>query len=34
MVQVIPAEYNSKSTLFRDVQRGTNTFDFTLEERP
>jgi hypothetical protein len=34
MKQIIPAAYNSKTTLFVDVQRGTNTFDFALKERP
>jgi hypothetical protein len=34
MVQIIPAAYNSKTTLFVDVERGTNKFNFTLKERP
>jgi len=34
MQQVIPDAYNSKTTLFVDVQRGSNTFDFALKERP
>jgi hypothetical protein len=34
MKQIIPAAYNSRTTLFVDVQRGTNTFDFALKERP
>jgi hypothetical protein len=34
MKQLIPAVYNSQSTLFVDVQRGTNSFDFALKERP
>ena len=34
MKQIIPAVYNSKSTLFVDVGSGTNTFDFPLKERP
>jgi hypothetical protein len=34
MKQVIPAVYNSKTTLFADVQRGNNNFDFALKERP
>jgi hypothetical protein len=33
MKQIIPAAYNSKTTLFVDVGRGTNTFDFALKER-
>jgi hypothetical protein len=34
MRQVIPAAYNSRTTLFVDMHRGTNTFDFDLKERP
>jgi hypothetical protein len=34
MVQIIPAAYNSQTTLFVDVQRGANNFDFALKERP
>ena len=34
MKQIIPAAYNSRTTLFVDVQRGTNTFSFDLKERP
>jgi hypothetical protein len=34
MKQVLPAAYNTKSTLSADVQGGTNTFDFALKERP
>jgi hypothetical protein len=34
MQQVIPAVYNSKSTLFVEVEGGTNSFDFALKERP
>jgi hypothetical protein len=34
MEQVIPAVYNSKTTLSVDVRRGTNTCDFALKERP
>jgi hypothetical protein len=34
MQQIIPDVYNSKTTLVVDVQRGTNTFDFALKQRP
>jgi hypothetical protein len=33
-VQTLPAVYNSKTTLFVDVQSGDNTFDFALKKRP
>ena len=33
MEQVIPAIYNSKTTLSVEVQPGTNTFDFALKQR-
>jgi hypothetical protein len=31
-VEVIPPEYNQQSKIIRKVDRGTNTFDFELEE--
>jgi hypothetical protein len=31
--QLIPARYNTKSELTRDVQRGENTFDFNLSSK-
>jgi hypothetical protein len=34
LVQTLPAVYNSKSTLSRDVQGGSNTFDFALTKQP
>jgi hypothetical protein len=34
LVQTLPAIYNSKSTLSRDVQSGSNTFDFALTKQP
>ena len=34
MEQTIPSAYNSKTTLSADVQRGANTFDFALKDRP
>jgi hypothetical protein len=34
MKQIIPAAYNKKSTHFVEVERGTNTFDYSLKERP
>jgi hypothetical protein len=34
MKQIIPAVYNAQTTLFVDVQRGANTFDFALKSQP
>jgi hypothetical protein len=33
-VQVLPAAYNSKTTLSVDLQAGDNTFDFALKRHP
>jgi hypothetical protein len=34
MVQIIPLAYNRNSTLFVDVERGTNNFDYALKKKP
>jgi hypothetical protein len=33
-VQVLPAAYNSRTTLFVDLQPGDNTHDFALKKHP